>query len=239
MHTSQDIINEKNYILREIKDIKGKENINPQNIEIIENYTEIHEIKEINKKFCDNKASEIQKRITEIEVKLEGETIDKKEMKNSTENAKESDFCPNSRQEDLSPDFRQNNLCDNCKMVILCPECELKSIKNKRLCEQCGNIVILDVDEEQGQRQFESINAPFIGNKEEEKMLGTNVVDELIESIFEKLKSDDIYNDYNNLKMTLEELKENDKNEVIESIRIKIDNEEQENRFNNLLKLLF
>jgi hypothetical protein len=45
--------------------------------------------------------------------------------------------------------------------------------------------------------------------------------------------------DYNTLKITLEELKENDKNEVIESIRIKIDNEEQENRFNNLLKLLF
>ena len=179
MHSSQDIINEKNYILREIKEIKGKENINPENIEIIENYTEIHEIKEINKKFCDNKVSEIQKRITEIEVKLEGETIDKKEMKNSTENAKESDFCPNSRQEDLCPDFRQNNLCDNCKMVILCPECELKSIKNKRLCEQCGNIVILDVDEEQGQRQFESINAHFLGIKEEEKMLGTNVVNEL------------------------------------------------------------
>ena len=46
MHSSQDIINEKNYILREIKEIKGKENINPENIEIIENYTEIHEIKE-------------------------------------------------------------------------------------------------------------------------------------------------------------------------------------------------
>ncbi len=239
MHSSQDIINERNYILREIKEIKGKENINPENIEIIENYTEIHEIKEINKKFCDNKASEIQKRITEIEVKLEGETIDKKEMKNSTENAKESDFCPNSRQEDLCPNCRQKNLCDNCKMIILCPECELKSTKNKRLCEQCGNIVILDVDEEKGQHQFESINAPFLGNKEEEKKLGTNVVDKLIESIFEKLKNDDIYNDYNTLKITLEELKENDKNEVIESIRIKIDNEEQENRFNNLLKLLF
>ena len=179
MHSSQDIITESNYILREIKEIKGKENINPENIEIIENYTEIHEIKEINKKFCDNKASEIQKRITEIEVKLEGETIDKKEMKNSTENAKESDFCPNSRQENLCPDCRQKNLCDNCKMIILCPECKLKSIKNKRLCEQCKNNVILDVDEEQGQRQFESINAHFLGIKEEEKMLGTNVVNEL------------------------------------------------------------
>ena len=47
MEETKDIIKENNYILRVIKHIKGKENILPEDIQIIEDYTEIHEIKDI------------------------------------------------------------------------------------------------------------------------------------------------------------------------------------------------
>ena len=47
MEETNDIIKENNYILREIKYIKGKKNILPENIEFLEDYAEIHEIKDI------------------------------------------------------------------------------------------------------------------------------------------------------------------------------------------------
>ena len=47
MEETNDIIKENNYILREIKYIKGKKNILPKNIEFLEDYAEIHEIKDI------------------------------------------------------------------------------------------------------------------------------------------------------------------------------------------------
>ena len=47
MEETNDIIKENNYILREIKNIKGKKNILPENIEFLEDYAEIHEIKDI------------------------------------------------------------------------------------------------------------------------------------------------------------------------------------------------
>ncbi len=47
MEETNDIIKENNYILREIKYIKGKKNILPENIEFLEDYVEIHEIKDI------------------------------------------------------------------------------------------------------------------------------------------------------------------------------------------------
>ena len=45
MNSTHDIINERNYVRREIKEIKGNQNINPEDIEIIEDLTQIHEIK--------------------------------------------------------------------------------------------------------------------------------------------------------------------------------------------------
>ena len=47
MEETNDIIKENNYILREIKYIKAKKNILPENIEFLEDYAEIHEIKDI------------------------------------------------------------------------------------------------------------------------------------------------------------------------------------------------
>ena len=47
MEETNDIIKENNYILREIKYIKDKKNILPENIEFLEDYAEIHEIKDI------------------------------------------------------------------------------------------------------------------------------------------------------------------------------------------------
>ena len=47
MEETNDMIKENNYILREIKYIKGKKNILPENIEFLEDYAEIHEIKDI------------------------------------------------------------------------------------------------------------------------------------------------------------------------------------------------
>ena len=46
MNSTHDIINKRNYVRREIKEIKGNQNINPENLEIIEDLTKIHEIKE-------------------------------------------------------------------------------------------------------------------------------------------------------------------------------------------------
>ena len=70
MEETKDIIKENNYILRVIKHIKGKENILPEDIQIIEDYTEIHEIKDI------KNTSKVEQGIIpnpniELEVKLE------------------------------------------------------------------------------------------------------------------------------------------------------------------------
>ena len=74
MKSTQNIIIENNYIFREIKEIKGKQNILPENIEILEDLTEIHEIKDIRKKPINFPQL---KRDTKIEIRLERETIKK------------------------------------------------------------------------------------------------------------------------------------------------------------------
>ena len=76
MKSTKDIIIENNYIFREIKEIKGKQNIPPENIEILEDLTEIHEIKDIRKKPINFPQL---KRDSKIEIRLEGETKNKKE----------------------------------------------------------------------------------------------------------------------------------------------------------------
>ena len=50
MNSTQDIINERNYVLREIKEIRGIKEINPEDLEITEDLATIHEIKVINQK---------------------------------------------------------------------------------------------------------------------------------------------------------------------------------------------
>ena len=71
MEETKDIIKENNYILREIKNIKGKKTILPENIEIIEDYTEIHEIKDI-KNTSKVEQGTIPNQKIWLEVRLEG-----------------------------------------------------------------------------------------------------------------------------------------------------------------------
>ena len=81
MDSTKDIKREHNYIFRVIKQI-GKRKINPENIQILENLADVHEIKDI--KFKPNlQQINIKKPIFKInlEVKLEGESsVEKNEQ---------------------------------------------------------------------------------------------------------------------------------------------------------------
>ena len=209
MKASQDIINEKNYVLHEIKEIRGKHNILPENIEIIEDLAKIHEIKVIKNV---QKIPQIIKRnnINVIDIKLEGEPAEFiKEENNCEQNLANEKLCPEGQNNEV--------LCNECKK-----ECENENI---------------NINNGEGQVQFGFVDAPFLEENKEEVMVNEELTD-LIETIFARLSTDDVLNDAHHLKFTFNVLNENDKNEVIEGIRIKIDNEEQENRFNDLLKLL-
>ena len=157
MEETNDIIKENNYILREIKYIKGKKNILPENIEFLEDYAEIHEIKDIKS----------------------------------------------------TPKLEQG-IVSNQKF-----EFEVRLEENQN-----------------------SLNNEMILEEKEETILENENINNLIENIFAKIEGEDNLEDFNDLKMAFNSLKEDEKNEVIEGIKIKIDNEEQENKFNNLLKLL-
>ena len=79
MDSTNDIIKESNYILREIKQIRGKKNISKENIEIIEDLAEIHEIKDLKQKPKSNsilEQSNIPNKKTALEVRLEGNSND-------------------------------------------------------------------------------------------------------------------------------------------------------------------
>ena len=104
------------------------------------------------------------------------------------------------------------------------------------LCDECGK----NIDEGNENIHIGYVNAPFLKrNEEEEDIIETEHINNLIENIFGQLGNDEILNNYNSIKISFQELSENEKDEVIEGIKIKIENEEQENRFNNLIKLLY
>ena len=104
------------------------------------------------------------------------------------------------------------------------------------LCDECGK----NVNEGNDNIQIGYVNAPFLKrNEEEEDIIETEHINNLIENIFGQLGNDEILNNYNSIKISFQELNENEKDEVIEGIKIKIENEEQKNRFNNLIKLLY
>ena len=268
MNSTQDLINEKNYVLREIKEIKGINNINQENFEMIDDFTEIHEIKDIKKKQIQpKKYFNTQNYNLNIEIKLEGEQIPKKTKQNSLENTneqkniykenkiddlshecKDENLCPDCRGETLCPECRVENLCPECKGETLCPECKGENLcpecKGKEtefnkeiLCDECKKEKVNEINEEDKCVKFGIVEAPFLENKNEDNLESDNI-NNLMEAIFDLLKSDDILKDFDNLKITFKALKENDKNEIIEGIKIKIENEEQEKRFNNLLKYL-
>jgi len=210
MKSTKDIQNEKNYVLREIKEIKGNPIINPEDLEIIEDLTTIHEIKVINQKSCPiEKNKTCQKKITETYITLEGEPI----IKHSV----------------------QNNFEQISKNESLYPDCYNEDLNKEELCDKCGKNI-----NAQNEIQIGYSNEPFLKRYEdEEDIIETVHINNLIENIFGQLGNDDILNNYNSIKISFQELSENEKDEVIEGIKIKIENEEQENRFNNLIKLLY
>ena len=71
MQETNDKIIENNYIFREIKEIKGKEQIIPENILILEDLAEIHEIKDLRPKTNVQQETISNKKIVS-EIKLEG-----------------------------------------------------------------------------------------------------------------------------------------------------------------------
>ena len=213
MNSTHDIINERNYVRREIKEIKGNQNTNPEDIEIIEDLTQIHEIKVKNQNSypLEKEIDSIcQRKIVETNITLEGESIEKK--------------------------TEQNNFEEINKNESLCPDCYNEEMNKEVLCDECGK----NIDEGNENIHIGYVNAPFLKrNEEEEDIIETEHINNLIENIFGQLGNDEILNNYNSIKISFQELNENEKDEVIEGIKIKIENEEQENRFNNLIKLLY
>ena len=213
MNSTHDIIIERNYVRREIKEIKGNQNTNPEDIEIIEDLTQIQEIKVINQNSypLEKEIDSIcQRKIVETNITLEGESIEKK--------------------------TEQNNFEYINKNESLCPDCYNEEMNKEVLCDECRK----NVNEENENIQIGYVNAPFLKrNEEEEDIIETEHINNLIENIFGQLGNDEILNNYNSIKISFQELNENEKDEVIEGIKIKIENEEQENRFNNLIKLLY
>ena len=213
MNSTHDIINERNYVRREIKEIKGNQNINPEDIEIIEDLTQIHEIKVRNQNSypLEKEIDSIcQRKIVEPNITLEGESIEKK--------------------------TEQNNFEYINKNESLCPDCYNEEMNKEVLCDECGK----NIDEGNENIHIGYVNAPFLKrNEEEEDIIETEHINNLIENIFGQLGNDELLNNYNSIKISFQELNENEKDEVIEGIKIKIENEEQESRFNNLIKLLY
>ena len=213
MNSTHDIINERNYVRREIKEIKGNQNTNPEDIEIIEDLTQIHEIKVKNQNSypLEKEIDSIcQRKIVETNITLEGESIEKK--------------------------TEQNNFEYINKNESSCPDCYNEEMNKEVLCDECRK----NINEENENIQIGYVNAPFLKrNEEEEDIIETEHINNLIENIFGQLGNDEILNNYNSIKISFQELNENEKDEVIEGIKIKIENEEQENRFNNLIKLLY
>lgn len=154
MNSTQDIMNEKNYILREIKEIRGKNNLISENIEILENLTEIHEIKEFCKKYLEKQNFSNHKKLNhEFEIRLEGEPaikniecnkyIENSELDNLRPNCKNTDLCPNCKNTNLSPNCKNINLCPSCENNNLCPNCKNNTLypncKNQDLYQDCEN----------------------------------------------------------------------------------------------------
>ena len=243
MNTTKDIINENNYIVREIKEIKGMN----ENFEIEDNLTIIHEIKDFKPKQIEDKIIPLQNNNAEVEIRLEGEHITKNTDQNSLGKTSEKKYlypknpyenlCPNCKEENLCPECKGERLCPECKLENLCPECKKIEQYNQVLCDECKNEKIKDSNiEKEDQVHYGIVDAPFLETKKENS--SPEHISNLMDAIFELLKTEDMSKDYDNLVNVFKGLKEAEKNEIIEGIKIKIDNEEQEKRFNNLLKYL-
>ena len=248
--------NSKNYVFHEIKQIKGKQKLAPEDFEIIEDLTEIHEIKEIRNNNQNNQSNfptsneqlrNPRKIQGEVEIRLEGEPSSNKQYLYNSNNYNQEKFSENYENNEIYHAQDNQLLYSGSQQVIQPPNQMIyqetnqynypQNIKN---IQENVNIGFVDApfltetnSNVYGQEDNNDINDILGGKKE----LNDEDISNLIESIFQQLKNDDIFNNIN-LKTTFKVLKEENKNEIIEGIRIKIENNEQENRFNKLLDIL-
>lgn len=212
--------NSKNFYFHEIKDIKGKKKLAPEDSEIIEDIVQVHEIKEIRNI---NQTNQVLRYPGICQIKLEGEPA-----------SRGNSYNVNYQQYD---DY-QNNECYN-EQYNPCNEYVEYQPQNEMISDE------VDLNNGQDDVNIGYVDAPFLAeeNEEEENNLDENgeengnKIENLIESIFDKLNSDEILNN-NDLKNNFESLDEDGKNEVIEGIKIKIENNEQQNRFDQFLNSL-
>lgn len=215
-------INSKNYYIHEIKEIRGKKPLSPEDSEIIEDIVQVHEIKEIRNTNPSRQVLRNPRKIQgETKITLEGRPI----YKGNSYNVNYQQYS----------DYQNNGSYNE----QYCNEYEEYQPQNEMISDE--------VDFENGQDNINIgyVDAPFLveGNEVEENNLDENFEDQdnkienLIDSIFEQLNSDEILNN-NDLKNTLESLEEDEKNEIIEGIKIKIENNEQQNRFDQFLNNL-
>ena len=258
MNETKDLVNENNYILREIKKINRSSDIITDNFEIEEDLNKIHEIKDFKPPQIQEKKNVIipKSNIT-VEIRLEGENFTKNNMQNTFEEKNEQEYLFQSKnegnlcndckgenlsldykREELCPECRRENLCPECREQNLCPECKNKKMTIEVLCDGCENEKIQDLNKEKEENlEFGIVDAPFLEiNKE--NVSSPDEMNNLMDAIFELLKADENPKDFDNLLLIFKALKENEKDEIIEGIKIKIDNEVQKKRFNNLLKYL-
>ena len=212
--------NSKHFYFHEIKDIKGKKKLTPEDSEIIEDIVQVHEIKEIRNI---NQPNQILRYPRNCQIKLEGE--------------------PASRGNSYNINYQQYNDYQNSE----CYNEQFNPCNEYVEYQPQNEIISEEVELNNGEDNVNIgyVDAPFLAeeNEEEENNLDENCeekdnkIENLIESIFEQLNSDEILNN-NDLKNSFESLDEDEKNEIIEGIKIKIENNEQQNRFDQFLNSL-
>lgn len=211
--------NSKHFYFHEIKNIKGKKKLEPEDSEIIEDIVQVHEIKEIRNI---NQPKQVFRNPRNFQIKFEGAP------------ASGNSYNLNYQQYENY----QNNEFYN-EQYNPCNEYVEYQQQNEIISEEAG------LNNGQDNINIGYVDAPFLAeeNEEEENNCDENCeekdnkIENLIESIFEQLNSDEILSN-NDLKNTLESLDEDEKNEVIEGIKIKIENNEQQSRFDQFLNSL-
>ena len=211
--------NSKHFYFHEIKDIKGKKKLEPEDSEIIEDIVQVHEIKEIKNI---NQPKQVFRNPRNFQIKFEGEP------------ASGNSYNVNYQQyENYQNNEYYNGQYNPCNEYVEYQQ------QNEMISEEAG------LNNGQDNVNIGYVDAPFLAeeNEEEENNCDENCeekdnkIENLIESIFEQLNSDEILSN-NDLKNTLESLDEDEKNEVIEGIKIKIENNEQQSRFYQFLNSL-
>ena len=131
------IVHTDNYIFHEIKDLKGKKELNPKDFEITENLTEIHEIKQV-QNTKENKEQYIsqtynptlkttEKLEPDLTIYLEGDPASKNVFTTFTQKSKNNNEFYSSTQKSEKNYYGKNF----GKKMGLCPNCDQNSQYNQ------------------------------------------------------------------------------------------------------------